>query len=112
VAFAIEKSTFTCAIPASTPASHSHGVGTYGSEAPPEGSVRLLQQLPWESGASSAEGIDSARQTHTGLAKIKANPATNTACQHAFTGRNLAGAPRKVKLVIVKNTNISVIISI
>jgi hypothetical protein len=90
------------------PVSHSHGAGTNGSEASPEGSVHLLQQLPWESGA----GIDSARQMQTGLTKIKANPAITTACQHAFTGRNLAGAPRKVKLVIVKNTNISVIISI
>jgi hypothetical protein len=89
------------------PVSHSHGAGTNGSEASPEGSVHLVQQLPWESGAASATGIDSARQTQTGLAKIKANPATIIACQCAFTEKNLAGAPRKVKLVIIKNSNIS-----
>jgi hypothetical protein len=53
--------------------------------------VYLLQQLPWESGAD----IDSARQMQTGLAKLKANPATTTTCQQAFTRANVANAFKK-----------------
>ncbi|MBC8325478.1 MAG: hypothetical protein H8E27_07615 [Verrucomicrobia subdivision 3 bacterium] len=94
-AIGTEKLTFTCASPKSTDASHSHGPGASGPGASSEGSVDLLQQLPWESDAVSAEGIDSARQMQTGLAKIKPNPATIIACQQAFTRGNLASSLEK-----------------